>query len=167
MSVRHLLRGPHGPVTREDLGYYVSGMDGLFVLKRKDLSLWTLARTMWRDMGAYVLAGGPQTFFNLVNKNIGLERIACPRTPPKRETLSVNYLGVAKVRCRYGSLTLEDCVTAAKNTVLGPSLNVWGLSICGRLCVWLGVSDVPIEFAEQYWQAVMKHLRAAMEVRPS
>jgi hypothetical protein len=96
---------------------------------------------------------------------LGFARIAVLRNMPKRDTLTVNCVGVAKVRARYGGPALLECTTLAKSDRLGPSLAVMGVTTNGRLCVSLLATDAPVEFCAVYRNAVLKHPRKAMGQR--
>jgi len=160
-SMRSLLTGPEGPVTSQDLGCFIGGYDVETVMPDGAPPFWDIGREVWRDIEAFIKASAPQILYNI----LPFIKFSKNRRLPKRDTLSVNYLGVARVRGQYGRLSLEECMTLAKGSHVGPSLNVWAMTTRGRLCVWLGCGDVQAEFTDRYWQAVLKQLRGAMAPR--
>lgn len=160
INIRHTLIGPDGPVTSNDVGCFVSRYEMLYAV-HKPCSFWELARQIWRDMETYVTSGGPQLYYNIA----GLIRVKKLRLLGKRDTMMVNYFRVARLRGQFGSLRVEEFMTIARGDQFGPALNVWGVTLGNRLCVWVAAQSVPREFWAGYRDAVFKHLRAAMEPR--
>ncbi|MFH0907921.1 MAG: hypothetical protein V1929_04095 [bacterium] len=154
VNIRYAMTGPAGPVTSQDIGCFISRFEKIYEVSRPP-SFWELGRLVWRDMETYVTSGGPQLFYNLAGKI----RIVKMRMLPKRDTLMINYFGVARIRASHGNLRLEEFITLARSDRLGPSLNVWAVTINGRLCVWVGGADVTAEQWSVFKDSVMDRLR--------
>lgn len=165
INIRHALIGPDGPVSSHDVGCFVSRFEHLYAVS-KPCSYWDLARQIWRDMETYVTSGGPQLIYNIVR----YLRVKKLRLLGKRDTMMVNYFRVARLRGQIGSLRVEEFMTLARGDQFGPALNVWGVLLDRRLCVWVAAQAVPREFWAGYRDAVFGHLRrhaVAPPARPS
>jgi hypothetical protein len=156
VNLRHAMTGPAGPLTSHDLGCFISRFEKTYEVGRQP-PFWELSRRIWRDMEAYMTGGGPEMFYNLAGK----VRIRKMPRMPKRDTLMINYFGVARIRGQYGSLRLEEFITVVRSDLLGPSLHVWAVTIDGRLCVWTGAADLPADLWSGFQRAVLDRLRRA------
>ena len=155
INIRSALTGPHGRISDEDLGCFISGYEKIYTLEHP-LPFWELARRGSGDLKRFMDAGGPALFYNLVR----FARERAFRRMPRRETLAVNNLGPARLRDRYGSLEPEACSLLARNNRLGPSLALMAVGVGGRLSLTLGAVDVPIVFREEFRDNVCEQLRS-------
>lgn len=142
----------HGGVSNEHLGCFVSGFDKVYTIK-KPMSFWNLARYGRQDVQRFIAKQGPA----LALKLLKFHKISASRIP-KRDTLSIDNIGVADVRGEYGGLSLEAISTIVKNRYLGTSFMVIACTVKGKLNINLGAVDVAENlhqsFKERFFSAL-------------
>jgi hypothetical protein len=154
MDIRDKLVGSSGPVTEDDLGNFFSGYENVYAIDG-ELSFWDLARRVHGDVKNFSDGGGPSLVYNLVRS---VKFPYKPRTL-KRGTMFVSNYGVASVRDRYGSLSLEECAIVFKNDLVGPALMVQSVVLQRRLNLSLSSVDVP----EEFWGRLRAEILARLQ----
>jgi hypothetical protein len=154
IDVRDKLTTPSGPVTKNELGNYIAGYESIYRLDDRS-DFWALARQAHRDVKRFTAAGGPSFVYNFIRL------VKLPYVPQtlRRGTMFVTSYGVAGLRDRYGSLSLEEVAIGFRSDNVGPSLLIQGLVIQKRLNVNLSMVDVP----EDFWSRAHAEIRRELE----
>jgi len=174
-NIRAQLEGSAGPVSGNDLGCFVSSMNGLTRIIDQPL-YWDVARSAHQEVQTFMEEGGLSFGYNTSSMLYGLHVIASrlftgrvrrvanmTRPDNKRETLLATHYGVLNIRDSYGSLRPKECTLMFKNEITGPSLVMEGLILGQRLNVGFAADDLDQAFWEKLHIAVQKHLAAAMQ----
>ena len=170
-NVRELLRTPAGPVTGEDLGCFVSNMNGL-VNMAADSDFWDVARAAGKELQTFIEEDGPSFGYNastiLFGAHLAVNQWFKGRIPKmkpssvQRETLLATHYGVVNMRDSYGSLRPRECTLMFKNEITGPSLVMECLILGQRLNVGFAADDLDPAFWERLYVAVRQQLDSAM-----
>lgn len=173
-NVRQSLTSSAGPVTAQDLGCFVSNMNGLLKITDEH-TYWEVARAADRELQMFMEQGGPSFSYNTASFLYGLRLNACrllklpvPKMAPannQRETLLATHYGVLNMRDAYGSLLPRECTLMFKNEITGPSLIMEALVLGQRLNIGFAADDLDPAFWEQLHVAVRARLDAAVAVR--
>ncbi len=170
-DLRETLQADTGPVTANDLGCFVSNMNGLVTYTER-AALWDLARRIHEEIQTFIELGGPSFGYNMASMSYRtwaamsrmFPRLFLKLTPSaqQRETLLVSNYGVVSIREAYGSLRPRECTLTFKNQITGPSLVVEALVIGQRLNIGFDADDLEPAFWEQLQRAVARYLRTAI-----
>ena len=169
-NVREFLEGPTGPLTQQDLGCFMSSMNG-FVRMKDQQPLWDLARKTHEQVRGFIEKGGPAFSYNVssffydlrLNFYRLIKRPVSKMTPPnQRVTLLATNYGVLSMRDVYGSLRPRECTLMFKNEIAGTSLVMEALVLGQRLNLGFAAAGVDPAFWEQLQPAVRRHLHAAI-----
>ncbi len=161
-NVRPDLQGPNGPVQLDDIGCFMSNMNGLIP---GDLQgdLWTVARYVQADNDWFTAIRGPAFGYNMASFLFGLttfgRRIGIPvkwmsPTEERVTVLSTNY-GVAPLRAAYGSLRPRACTLMFNNDTVGAYLVAEALVLGQELNVGFAASGL----TESAWQQLQTSVR--------
>jgi hypothetical protein len=170
-NIRELLTGSAGPVTAQDLGCFVSNMNGLLKIT-DELTFWDVARSAHQELQLFMEQGGPSFSYNTASFLYGLKVNAfrllkrpLPKMTPasyQRETLLATHYGVLNIRDAYGSLRPKECTLMFKNEITGPSLIMEALVLGQRLNVGFAADDLEPAFWDQLHLAVRARLDGAI-----
>ena len=167
-DVRGALEGVNGPVTAQDLGCFMSKMDGFFHI-RHSIGFWDSARQTHSDVQVFAASGGPAFVYNMAwvvhNVVLGMTRLLARPAPELvvagTDLLASNY-GVLSLRDSYGSLRPRECTLTLNHSLAGPQLVTEALVLGQRLNVGFAADKLEPAFWAQLQLAVRKHLDAAI-----
>jgi hypothetical protein len=131
-------------ISNEHLGCFVSGLDKVYKI-RKPFSFWDLARRGRQDVQRFVAKQGPA----LTLKLSGYQKLLHP-SRIRRDTLSIDNIGVADVKGDYGDLSLEACSFVVRNKNVGVPLMVIFITVQGRLNITIGAANVTASFRQRF-----------------
>jgi len=170
-NIRESLEGPDGPVTPQDLGCFVSNMNGTVKITGQT-DYWDVARHANQELQTFIQQGGPSFGYNMASFfygwNVTLTRLFTGRQPKmtpsinQRETLLATHYGVVNIRDAYGSLRPRECTLMFKNEITGPSLVMEALVLGQRLNIGFAGDDLDPRFWEQLHATVRRRLDAAV-----
>jgi hypothetical protein len=154
INIRDNLLGVSGPITNHDLGNYVVAYEAFYSVD-KQTSLWTLARTVRREVEYFAAAGGPSLIYNLLRFAKPARRVDAP----KRGTMLVNSYGIGGFRDRYDAFSVEELAIFFNNDHIGPSLIIQAIVVQRRLNLSISLANVPEEFWINFRAAMRKKVQ--------
>lgn len=157
IDIRGQLDGPAGPVTKQDLGCFVSAFEEIYAVDF-GTTFWPLARQVHRDVRAFIEAGGPSLLYDLAR----FHRLRFSLKGLQRGTLHSSVLGVAPLEGRYGSLNLEECAQVYKNDRGGASINLVAITVQLRLNLTMHAGGLQEKFWERFREEMVGQLRRAI-----
>ena len=169
-NVREWLKEPTGPVTSQDIGCFITNMNGFVKLEQKS-SFWEVARNTHEETEYFVTHGGPTFSFNsaafLYDLSTRCRRLfgRSPRVSPaaeaQRVTMLANNYGVVPIRKEYGSLRVRSCNLMFKNQNAGPALILQALVVGQELNLGLAADRFDPTVWDRLHKAVLSYLRHA------
>jgi len=167
-NVRTQLQGPDRPVQLQDLGCFMSNMNGLFP---GDLEgdVWEVARYAQKDIESFKAMSGPSFGYNIASffynlTNLGRQlRLPAEWLSPREERVSLlatNY-GVAPLQSAYGSLRTRACTLMFKNDSVGAHLVAEALVLGQELNVGFAASGLTASAWESLHTEVWGYLSTA------
>jgi hypothetical protein len=169
-DIREVLEGPAGPVTAQDLGCFMTNMNGLFQIKEKP-NFWDLARQAHQEIQMFVQQGGLSFGYTAsavvyrmweTARRIFARSAAKPLIPSdQRVTMLATHYGVLNMREQYGSLHPRECTLTMNKHLTGPSLVLEALVMEQRLNIGFVADNLDPAFWEQLQIAVRGHLESA------
>jgi len=171
-TVREWLQRASDPVTNEDLGCFVSNMNG-YIRCNQQSSFWDVARDAQDEIQQFVNQGGPtfgynvpSFFYNLSTNVSRLFRRPRPRLSPlekQRVTILANNYGLLNIRDSYGSLRPTACTEIFLNKHVGPSMIIQAMVVGQRLNIGFAADSLQPDFWERLQTMVMGYIKSAME----
>jgi hypothetical protein len=155
----NMRRAPGYEILKEHLGCFVSGFDKVYKI-RKPFSFWDLARRGRQDVQRFVAKQGPALTLKLSR----YQKLSIPKRI-RRDTLSIDNLGVADVRGDYGDLSLEAYSSVLRNKYLGASLMVIPVTLKGRLNITLGAVNVAVNLRKRFEEELVNTLHGVIHAR--
>ncbi len=170
-NVREWLTGPAGPVSDQDLGCFITHMNGYLKLNRAS-SFFDVAREAQDDIQMFTSNGGPWFGYNMssffYSLGTGIRRwirLSPQRLSPSEKqgiTMLVNNYGVATLQNSYGSLRPKDCTLIFNTERASYSLTIQALVLGQKLNVGLAAGSLEPMFWNRLQNAVLNYLKFMM-----
>lgn len=163
LDVRDAVGEPGTPVTPQDLGCFISIMNGHYSVR--DHALADLARNAHESFRSFIKNGGPSLHYNMARlaKTRFVDWLRSRVLPPRKQrpTLFATNYGVLKIAESYGELKPVACTLMFKNADFGPSLIMEALILGQQLNVGFAANGLVPGFWDQLQGTVRKHLDIA------